>query len=48
MKKIIFWILVAIVLNAIAYVCIKQYDVAFENRAKAAGYYEVLPDNMKK
>ena len=48
MKNIIYLILFAIILNMIGYIVIQQTDVSWENRAKNAGYYEILPDNMKK
>ena len=46
-KDVVLFFIVVFILNCLAYFAIKQYDKAFENRAKAAGYYEKLPDEMK-
>lgn len=45
--SILMWILVAFIGNLAAIWVARQYDAAWEGRAKAAGYYESLPDNLK-
>lgn len=45
--SILMWILVAFVGNLAAIWVARQYDAAWEGRAKAAGYYDSLPDNLK-
>lgn len=44
---VLLWIFVAFLGNLAAIWVFNQMDVAWEGRAKAAGYYEVLPDSMK-
>lgn len=42
-------ILVAnVVCGLVAMFALNQFDSAFEDRAKAAGYYEVMSDNLKR
>lgn len=48
MKDICLFILGVIVLNLMVLGFFKAADSSYENRAKAAGYYETLPDNMKR
>lgn len=45
--SILMWLLVAFLGNLAAIWVARQYDAAWEGRAKAAGYYESLPDNLK-
>lgn len=45
--SILMWILVAFLGNLAAIWFVRQYDAAWEARAKAAGYYDSLPDNLK-
>lgn len=45
--SILMWILVAFLGNLAAIWVVRQYDEAWECRAKAAGYYDSLPDNLK-
>lgn len=45
--SILLWVFVAFVGNLAALWAFNQMDDAWESRAKAAGYYETLPDNMK-
>lgn len=51
MKKkillILMWVLLIFVANLVGYWLARQYDAAWEGRAKAAGYYDSLPDNLK-
>ena len=44
---VLLWILVAFLGNLAAIWVVCQYDEAWEGRAKAAGYYDSLPDNLK-
>ena len=44
---ILLWLFVAFVGNLAALWVFKTADSAWENRAKAAGYYESLPKSMK-
>lgn len=44
---IVLWLFVAFLGNLAALWVFHQMDDAWESRAKAAGYYEVLPDSMK-
>jgi len=46
-KDVVLFLVIVFILNCLAYFAIKQYDAAFESRAKAAGYYEKMPDNLK-
>ena len=45
---VLIWFFVAFVGNLAALWAFNVMDSAWENRAKAAGYYETLPDSMKK
>lgn len=45
--SILMWVLVAFLGNLAAIWVVRQYDSAWEARAKAAGYYQSLPDNLK-
>lgn len=45
--SILMWVLVAFLGNLAAIWVVRQYDAAWEARAKAAGYYQSLPDNLK-
>ena len=45
--SILMWILVAFLGNLAALWVFNQMDAAWECRAKAAGYYDSLPDNLK-
>ena len=45
--SVLMWILVAFVCNLAAIWFVRQYDAAWEARAKAAGYYDSLPNNLK-
>lgn len=51
MKKkillILMWVSLIFVANLAGYWLVLQYDAAWEGRAKAAGYYDSLPDNLK-
>ena len=50
MKKgmvILLWTLFILAANIFGYWLVLQYDAAWEGRAKAAGYYDSLPDNLK-
>lgn len=47
LKNIFYFLLIAVIMNILGYFFFEQMDVAWENRAKAAGYYDSLPDNMK-
>lgn len=44
---VLLWIIVAFLGNLAAIWFVRQYDAAWEGRAKAAGYYDSLPDNLK-
>lgn len=44
---ILILLLAAFIGNLAAIWLVRQYDAAWEGRAKAAGYYESLPDNLK-
>ena len=44
---ILILLLAAFIGNLTAIWLVRQYDTAWEGRAKAAGYYDILPDNLK-
>ena len=44
---VLLWIIVAFVGNLAALWAFDVMDSAWENRAKSAGYYDTLPDNLK-
>ena len=44
---VLLWIFVAFLGNLAAIWVFNQVDAAWECRAKAAGYYDTLPDNFK-
>ena len=44
---ILLWLLVAFVGNLAAIWAFNVMDSAWENRAKAAGYYDTLPNDLK-
>ena len=44
---ILILLLAAFIGNLTAIWLVRQYDAAWEGRAKAAGYYDILPDNLK-
>lgn len=44
---IVLWLFVAFVGNLAALWAFKTMDSAWECRAKSAGYYNTLPDNLK-
>ena len=44
---ILILLLAAFIGNLAAIWFVRQYDAAWEGRAKAAGYYDSLPDNLK-
>lgn len=46
--SVLIWFLVALAGNLAALWAFKTMDSAWENRAKAAGYYETLPENLKR
>ena len=45
---VLIWLFVAFLGNLAALWAFNVMDSAWESRAKAAGYYETLPDSMKK
>ena len=45
---ILLWLLVAFVGNLAALWAFNVMDSTWENRAKAAGYYDTLPQEMKR
>ena len=46
-QTIVIAILVSIFFSGAAIFALHQFDLAWEARAKAAGYYDTLPDNLK-
>lgn len=44
---VLIWFLVALAGNLAALWAFDVMDSAWENRAKSAGYYDTLPDNLK-
>ena len=41
------WVLLFIIVGVAVHYAFKIADDSWESRAKAAGYYDTLPDNMK-